>query len=99
MTVDKLKEILKSLNEKGLPIPLFSDHGEGSVSLTLLLLSFGHACYIVATSDSSDSMMYSTGLFALCASGYFSKRWQIRKLGVLDVGEDLPVPSEQTEKK
>ncbi len=37
--IDKLKELLKALNEKGIPVPMAMDHGQGSVSLTLLILS------------------------------------------------------------
>lgn len=98
--MDKLKELLAKLNEKGLPIPLFRDHGDASVSLTLTLLSFLNCIYVILKPGNSDSMMYSLGLFGFCAGGYFNKKYQMRKIGgVLDVGEDLPVPSEEKEEK
>lgn len=37
--IDKLKELLKYLNEQGAYLPMFRDHGKPSVSVTLLVIS------------------------------------------------------------
>lgn len=37
--IKKLKELLIYMNEKGVPLPQVRDHGKGSVSLTLMILS------------------------------------------------------------
>lgn len=107
MTVDKLKELIAKMNEKGIPLPLFRDHDQASASLTLTMLSFINCVYVILKPGNSDSMMYALGLFGFCASGYFSRKWQLRKLNALefiseseekDGSEDLPVSSKQEEK-
>lgn len=72
--LDKLKEFVNKLNEKGIPLPLFRDHGTGSVSLTLLIVSFtmwmlsvvGKAAGFVGginTSDCFNMVIAMSGLY------------------------------------
>ena len=37
--IDKLKDLFRYMNERGIPAPMFRDHGKASVSLTLLIIS------------------------------------------------------------
>lgn len=72
--LDKLKNLVSQLNEKGIPLPLIRDNGAGSVSLTLLAVSFamwslsviGKASGLVGginTSDCFNMVLAMSGLY------------------------------------
>lgn len=86
-----MNPILKAANflhEKGIPIPLLRDKGQGSVSLTLLVVSFTVALKAVLEEKNSESLMYALALFGMCGSMYWGKKWHMRKIGTLDLGSD-----------
>lgn len=89
--VDAIRKFLNSLHEDGIPLPLFRDKAGGSVSLTLLIISFSIVVKAILAEKSSDSLMYALGLFGMCGSMYWGKKWNFRKVGSLDVsgGEDV----------
>lgn len=83
--IDRAKKMMSDLSAKGVPIPLARDHDVGSVNLTLVLISFFNAMYAINMAKSSESMMYAVGLFSICGSMYFGKKWQMRKIGSIDL--------------
>lgn len=80
-----ISKFLNYIHEKGIPLPLFRDKNEGSVSLTLLVVAFTVALKAVMSEKSTDSMMYALALFGMCGSMYWGKKWQIRKIGAIDI--------------
>lgn len=94
--IDRAKKLMSDLSAKGVPIPLARDHDAGSVNLTLVLISFFNAMYAIDMAKSSESMMYALGLFSICGSMYFGKKWQMRKIGSIDLsgGEDSSQPED-----
>ena len=92
--LEGIKKIINEMNSKGIPVPLMRDHGVGSVNLTLVVISFANAMYAIDAAKSTDSMMYALGLFSICGSMYFGKKWQMRKIGSIDLtgGTDSDQP-------
>lgn len=83
---EPVQKLINAMNDKGIPVPLFRDHGVGSLNLTLVVISFGNAMYAIDTAKSPEAMMYALGLFSICGSMYFGKKWQMRKIGSIDLG-------------
>jgi hypothetical protein len=80
MLLDKLKELSASANSKGIPLPMIRDPktGLGSVSLTLVFLSFnvvligliGKISKFLGEIDLTQALW----LFGICTSLYFGRR-------------------------
>jgi hypothetical protein len=78
----KIQEILAKLNQQGIHIPTISDPatGKGSVSLTMLIISFNFCLISMAgkwsgyfgTIDPSQAI----NLFMVCAGLYFGRKYQ-----------------------
>lgn len=78
----KIQEILQKLNQNGIHIPTISDPvtGKGSVSLTMLVISFNFCLISMAgkwsgyfgTIDPSQAL----NLFMVCAGLYFGRKFQ-----------------------
>lgn len=93
--------IMKAVNilhEKGIPLPLFRDKGHGSVSLTLLIVSFTVVLKAVLEEKNSESLMYALALFGMCGSMYWGKKWQVRKVGSLDISGEGDEKEKETKK-
>lgn len=88
--IENAKTIINNLNARGIPVPLARDNNVGSVNLTLVVVSFANAMYAIDMAKSPESMMYALGLFSICGSMYFGKKWQMRKIGSIDLsgGDD-----------
>lgn len=86
--LEKLTNLLNTMNDKGFPIPLFRDHGVGSVSFTLVVVSFGNVLYAIDTGKSGDALMYAMMLFTACGSLYFGKKFTVNKAGTIDVDSE-----------
>ena len=80
--IEKWKEVLKQMNEKGISIPLITDRGVGSVSLTLLFISSVYVqlglinnllAKLLKTNDTID-MANSLYWFGTCAALYFGRK-------------------------
>lgn len=86
MTSTELKEkwlsFVRGMNERGFPLPTFRDPetGKGSVSLTLVIVSFnfcmlgmiGKASGLVGGIDPSQTL----NLFMVCAGLYWGRKFQ-----------------------
>lgn len=96
--LEKIKNLILKLNEKGIPVPLLMDKGAGSISGTLLLVSFANAIYAIDTQKNTDSLMYAMALFTVCGSMYFGKKWQVRKMGSLSVDSATDDSKEDAQK-
>lgn len=80
--IEKWKEILRQMNEKGISIPLITDRGVGSVSLTLLFISSVYVqlglinnllAKLLKTNDTVD-MSNSLYWFSMTAALYFGRK-------------------------
>lgn len=80
--IEKWKEILRQMNEKGISIPLITDRGIGSVSLTLLFISSIYVqlglinnllAKLLKTNDTVD-MSNSLYWFSMTAALYFGRK-------------------------
>lgn len=90
----KLKELAAKMNELGIPIPVLRDpaSGKGSVSLTLLFLSFNFCLASMAgkwsgyfgTIDPSQAL----NLFMVCAGLYFGRKLQRSEKGAISVEQE-----------
>lgn len=95
---EKLLAVANYLHDKGIPIPLIRDKDVGSLSATLVWLSFSIVAYAILKEKASDALMYAMGLFSVCGSMYFGKKWQMRKIGTLDIGGGEPDPETKVDK-
>lgn len=77
-----ISNFFNKLNQDGIPIPLLRDHGVGSVSFTLLIISFVNVIYAVDSAKPVESLMYGVAVFATCGSMYFGKKFQLRGLAM-----------------
>lgn len=55
LLLDKLKELAKTMNSKGIPLPMVTDPvtGRGSVTITMVVVSFG-ACLLLLLGKVSE---------------------------------------------
>lgn len=80
--IEKWKQFVSNMNSKGIPMPMIRDgkSGEGSVSLTLLFISFnvwlvsiiGKAAGALGGMDPSQTL----NMFMVCAGLYFGRKFQ-----------------------
>lgn len=92
--ITKWKDIVNSMNAKGIPVPMIRDPKTGaSVSLTLVFLSFniwvisiiGKAAGALGGIDPSQTL----NMFIVCAGLYFGRKFQRDEKGGFTVeGED-----------
>lgn len=95
---EKLLKAADYLHDKGIPIPLIRDKDVGSLSATLVWLSFSIVAYAILKEKQTDALMYAMGLFSICGSMYFGKKWQLRKIGTLDLGGGEADPEPKVDK-
>jgi len=95
----KITNFLESMHSKGFPIPLVRDKNEGSVSSTLVWLSFTIAARAILKELSGESIMYALGLFGMCGSMYWGKKWDIRRIGAINIGKELDNKEEKDQDK
>lgn len=78
--IDRLKIILRALNERGVPLPMARDPatGKSSVSLTMLVISF-NVVFIGLIGKWSKrldiDLQQALYWFGICASLYFSRKF------------------------
>lgn len=84
--MESVGKALDYMHDKGIPIPLIRDKDVGSLSATLVWLSFTIVAYAILKEKQSDALMYAMALFSVCGSMYFGKKWQMRKIGNIDLG-------------
>lgn len=80
--LEKWKNFVRDMNSKGIPVPMIRDGktGEGSVSLTLVFISFnvwlvsiiGKAAGALGGMDPSQTL----NMFMVCAGLYFGRKFQ-----------------------
>lgn len=86
--MDKLKQFIRTLNEKGIPLPLATDPKTGlaSVSLTMMFISFnmciiglmGKAAGLLGGVDLGQALT----LFGITASLYWGRKFQTKEITV-----------------
>lgn len=84
--MDKLKQFIRTLNEKGIPLPLLRDRGIASVSLTMMFISFnmciiglmGKAAGLLGGVDLGQALT----LFGITASLYWGRKFQTKEITV-----------------
>ncbi len=96
--MEKIKQIVKKMNELGVPLPMLRDPktGMASVSLTMMVLSFNTALFgqlgkftkILGDVDMSSAM----GLFVATSALYFGRQIQSN-------GKNVSSESQRTEDK
>jgi hypothetical protein len=100
--LEKLSELMKKANEKGINIPLLRDAstGRGSVTLTMFWISFNIAilALIGKVSKLAGDIEYSSVIWFYAVTGafYLGRKVQTGKNGV-DVGDSLDPSSEKKE--
>jgi hypothetical protein len=85
--LDKWKNFIIMMNEKGFPVPMLRDKGQPSVSLTLLFISFnvwllsviGKASGALGGMDAGQCLQ----MFMVCAGLYFGRKLQKTDKGVI----------------
>lgn len=100
MTLDELKnkmtDIARELNVRGIPMPMIRDPktGQGSVSLTLVFISFNF-CLIAMAGKWAGKLggvdpSQALNLFMVCAGLYWSRKLQKDSKGItsLEAQED-----------
>lgn len=91
--VDKWKQFVSDMNAKGIPMPMIRDPktGTGSVSLTLVFISFntwlvsviGKAAGALGGMDTSQTL----NMFVIAASLYFGRKFQRDEKGNVSLEE------------
>lgn len=82
MFVEKLKEFVNSLNQKGLPLPMLRDPktGQASVTLTMVFISFNTALLgqigKVAKLIGEVDLSQANYLFLMCLGAYLGRKMQ-----------------------
>lgn len=99
--LEKLKELIKTLNSKGIPLPMLTDPKTGiaSVSLTMLFISFnvvlvglvGKWSKMLDGIDLSQAMTW----FGICTSLYFGRSFATKNKD----GNTLDVTQKEEGKK
>lgn len=95
--LDKLKNFVDNMNDKGIPIPLVRDPktGKGSVSLTLVFISFNVALLGLIGKISGwfggVDLTQAITLFGICAGLYWGRKFQRdgSKVEISDKSVDL----------
>lgn len=92
--IEKWKQFVADMNSKGVPLPTIRDPktGAGSVSLTLVFISFnvwlvsiiGKAAGALGGMDSGQAL----SMFIAAASLYFGRKFQKNDQGLITVVED-----------
>ena len=84
--LSKLMNLLKSSNEKGIIIPLITNHGTGSVSLTILVVS---TIIVILSLFKVDNLNFWESLAWNVTSAvlYYNRRAKISKDG-FELGQD-----------
>lgn len=109
MTSSEIKEkylsFVRGMNERGFPMPTFRDPatGKGSVSLTLVIMSFtfcmlgmiGKASGLVGGIDPSQTL----NLFMVCAGLYWGRKFQRDEKGGVSIDGSTPSQSNPVESK
>ena len=92
--LEKWKEWVGKMNEKGIPMPTVRDPktGLGSVSLTLVFISFNF-CLIAMVGKWSGKVggidpSQALNLFMVCAGLYWSRKMQRDEKGAITVEKD-----------
>lgn len=94
---EKWKQFINDMNSKGIPVPMIRDGktGKGSVSLTLVFISFnvwlisiiGKAAGALGGMDPSQTL----SMFMTCAGLYFGRKMQKDEKGAISIeGKDEP---------
>lgn len=105
MTLDELKTKLlnavRGLNERGFPTPLIRDpkSGKGSVSLTLVFISF-NVCVIAMVGKWSGKLggvdpSQALNLFMVCAGLYWGRKFQKDSKGATSLEEKVEKPEKE----
>lgn len=100
--MNKLLELLKIANEKGIYIPLLRDttSGKGSVTLTMFWISFNIAilALIGKVAKLAGDIDYSSviWLYGVTGAFYLGRKVQTGKTGA-DIGGNVNEPSEKKE--
>lgn len=91
--IEKVKELMRKMNDAGIPIPVLRDPstGKGSVTLTLLFISSNVVLIALLNSfanvfkgvDTSSAISW----FVICYGGYLGRRFQYGKANVEDKQE------------
>ncbi len=82
----KILSLLKAANEKGIYVPLISNHGSGSVSLTILVLSTTTtllACFHYRDLNFWEALAWNVTSAVL----YYNKKAKVSKDGI-EIGSD-----------
>lgn len=89
--MEKWKEFVNGMNSKGIPVPMIRDGktGMGSVSLTLMFISFnvwllsiiGKAAGALGGMDPSHTL----NMFMACAGLYFGRKFQRDEKGAVSI--------------
>jgi hypothetical protein len=97
---EKWKQFVSDMNSKGVPVPMIRDgkSGRGSVSLTLVFLSFnvwlvsiiGKASGALGGMDPSQTL----NMFMVCSGLYFGRKFQKDKDGNMTVEGKEPKKEE-----
>lgn len=93
---EKWKTFVTSLNDKGIPVPLIRDNGKGSVSLTMLFVSF-NLCVAGIIGKWSGAVgginpQEAFNLFIACASLYFGRKLSKDSKGSVTLDDDNKTP-------
>lgn len=89
--LNKWKEFVRDMNAKGVPVPMIRDGktGMGSVSLTLVFLSFNIWVVSIIGKWSGDlggiSPSETLNMFMVCAGLYFGRKLQRDPKGQLTI--------------
>lgn len=77
--LDKIKQLLDYLNEKGFAAPMLRDHGRASVSLTLLVLS---SIFVIAGLVTPHVSFYEALMWHITSAVlYYNRGAKISKSG------------------
>ncbi len=97
---EKWKQFVSDMNSKGVPVPMIRDgkSGRGSVSLTLVFVSFnvwlvsivGKASGALGGMDPSQTL----NMFMVCSGLYFGRKFQKDKDGNMTVEAKEPKKEE-----
>lgn len=76
--MEKLKELIKKMNEAGIPLPLIRLDGKPSISATMMFISFNTALLgqigKFAGFLGGIDLTQANYLFGICASLYFGRK-------------------------
>ncbi len=93
--MDKIVEFFKKVNDNGIPLPLARDNatGKGSVSLTMLWISFNVALFLLLgkVTNLTGTVDYQSVLwfYGITASFFFGRKFQKTAKGdVIFEGKD-----------